>query len=150
MKQSRIVYNAEWVWVMLTVWLGYESSDPAFVSVFVFYREGGRRRRRRHVASMGAKKNACRILVRNPERKKPHRRPTRTSGNNSKMDLNEIWWEVVGWIPQDRHQVRVFVKRIMNFRVPQNIGIFLTSWGTINFCWTLPHKLVSTGLLISP
>ena len=44
----------------------------------------------RHVASMGAKRNVYRILVRNSERKTPHRRPTRTSGTNSNIDLNEI------------------------------------------------------------
>jgi hypothetical protein len=40
-----------------------------------------------HVALMGEKRNACRILVRKPEGKRPLRRPRRRRVNNVKTDL---------------------------------------------------------------
>jgi hypothetical protein len=43
-----------------------------------------------HVARMGEKTNACRILVRNPKGKRQLRRPRRRWVDNSKMDLREI------------------------------------------------------------
>jgi hypothetical protein len=43
-----------------------------------------------HVARMGEKTNACRILVRNPEGKRPLGRPRRRWVDNIKMDLREI------------------------------------------------------------
>jgi hypothetical protein len=43
-----------------------------------------------HVARMGEKMNAYRILVGKPERKRPLRRPRRMWEDNIKMDLREI------------------------------------------------------------
>jgi hypothetical protein len=43
-----------------------------------------------HVARMGAKRNACRILVGMPEGKRPLGRPRRRWVDNIKMDLREI------------------------------------------------------------
>jgi hypothetical protein len=43
-----------------------------------------------HVASVGAKMNAYRILVGKPERKRPLGRPRRRWEDNIKMDLREI------------------------------------------------------------
>jgi hypothetical protein len=40
-----------------------------------------------HVARMGEKRNACRILVRKPEGKRPLGRPRRRWVDNIKMDL---------------------------------------------------------------
>jgi hypothetical protein len=40
-----------------------------------------------HVARMGKKTNACRILVRKPERKRPLGRPRPRRVDNIKMDL---------------------------------------------------------------
>jgi hypothetical protein len=40
-----------------------------------------------HVAHMREKRNASRILVRNPEGKKPLKRPRRRFEDNIKMDL---------------------------------------------------------------
>jgi hypothetical protein len=45
---------------------------------------------------MGEKRNAYRILVGNPEGKRPLRRPRRRWVDNIKMDLREIGW--MGWI----------------------------------------------------
>jgi hypothetical protein len=44
---------------------------------------------------MGEKRNAYRILVGKPERK---RRPRRRWVDSIKMDLRDIGWEVVEWI----------------------------------------------------
>jgi hypothetical protein len=53
---------------------------------------------------MGPKKNACRILVGNPERKKPLGTLSRRCVDNTKMDLREIRWGGMDWI--DLLQVR--------------------------------------------
>jgi hypothetical protein len=53
---------------------------------------------------MREKKNEYRLLVRNPEGKRPLERPRRRCVNNIKMDLGEIGWGGVDWIglAQDR------------------------------------------------
>jgi hypothetical protein len=45
----------------------------------------------RHVARMGAKKNAYKILVGNPEGKRSLERPRRRWVDNIKMDLRVGW-----------------------------------------------------------
>jgi hypothetical protein len=45
-----------------------------------------------HVARMGEKKNAYRILVGKPEGKRPLGKPRRRWVDNIKMDLREIGW----------------------------------------------------------
>jgi hypothetical protein len=57
---------------------------------------------------MGVKRNAYRILVGNPEGKKPLERPRRRWVDNIKMDLSEIGWGGMDWIylAQDRDQWR--------------------------------------------
>jgi hypothetical protein len=47
----------------------------------------------RHVARIGEKKNAYRILVGKPGGKRPLRRPRRRWVDNIKMDLKEIRWD---------------------------------------------------------
>jgi hypothetical protein len=46
-----------------------------------------------HVARMGEKWNAYRILVGTPEGKRPLGRPRRRCVDNIKMDLKEIGWD---------------------------------------------------------
>jgi hypothetical protein len=73
-----------------------------------------------HVARMGEKRNAYRILVGNPERKRSPGRPRHTWVDNIKMDLREIGWDGMDWIDlvHDRGQWRALVNAVMNFRVP--------------------------------
>jgi hypothetical protein len=49
----------------------------------------------RHVVRMGEKRNAYRILVGKPERKKPLERPRRWWVDYIKIDLEEIVWDGV-------------------------------------------------------
>jgi hypothetical protein len=74
----------------------------------------------KYVARMGEKRNAYRILVGNPEGKKPLGRPRLRWVDNIKMDLREIGWDGMDWIDlvQDRDQWRALVNAIMNLRVP--------------------------------
>jgi hypothetical protein len=46
-----------------------------------------------HVARMGEKRNAYRILVEKPEGKRPLGRPKRRCVDNIKMDLRDIGWD---------------------------------------------------------
>jgi hypothetical protein len=79
-----------------------------------------RMRRAGHVARMGEKRNAYRILVGNPEGKRSLGRPRRRWVDTIKIDLREIGWEGVDWIDlgQDRDQWRALVKAVMILRVP--------------------------------
>jgi hypothetical protein len=67
-----------------------------------------------HVARMGDKRNADRILVGKPEGKR-HRWV-----DNIKMDLREIGIDDIDWIDlaQDRDQWRALLNTVMNLRVP--------------------------------
>jgi hypothetical protein len=73
-----------------------------------------------HVARMGEKRNACRILVGKPERTRPLGRPRRRWVDNIKIVSREIKWDGVDWIDmaQDRDQWRVLVNTVLNLRVP--------------------------------
>jgi hypothetical protein len=69
---------------------------------------------------MGEKRNVCRLLVGEPEGKRPLGRPRRRWIDNIKMDLFEIGLSVVDWIglAQDRYRWRALVNSVMNLRVP--------------------------------
>jgi hypothetical protein len=71
-----------------------------------------------HVAQMGEKRNAYRILVGNPEGLLG--RPRHRWVDNIKMDLREIGWDGGDWIDlaQYRERWRALVKAVMNIRVP--------------------------------
>jgi hypothetical protein len=70
-----------------------------------------------HVARMGHKRNAYRILVGKPKGKRPLVRPRRRWVGNIKTDLREngmVWIDVA----QDRDQWRAFVNTVLKLRVP--------------------------------
>jgi hypothetical protein len=73
-----------------------------------------------HVARRGEKRNAYRLLVEDPEGKKPLGRSRRRWVDNIKMNLREIGWGGMDWIDlaQDRDQWRALVNAVMNLRVP--------------------------------
>jgi hypothetical protein len=60
---------------------------------------------------MGEKRNTYRILVGNPEGKRPLRRSRRRWEDNIKMDHREIGWGGMDWIDltQDRDQWKALV-----------------------------------------
>jgi hypothetical protein len=64
-----------------------------------------------HVARMGVKRNAYRLLVGRPEGKRPLGRPRRRWVDNIKMDLGEVGWGDVDWIglAKDRNRWRAVV-----------------------------------------
>jgi hypothetical protein len=77
-------------------------------------------RRVGHVAHMGEMRNAYKILVRKPERKRSLRRPRHRWEGNIRMDPREIGWKDVDWIhlAEDMGQWRAVVNMVMNLRVP--------------------------------
>jgi hypothetical protein len=73
-----------------------------------------------HVARMGEKRNAYRLLVGKPEGSRPLGRPRRRWLANIRMDLVEVEWGDVDWIglAQDRGRWSVLVNSVLNLRVP--------------------------------
>jgi hypothetical protein len=73
---------------------------------------------------MEEKRNAYRLLVGKPERKRPLGRPRRRWVDNIRMDLGEVGRVDVDWIgqAQDRNRWRALVNSVLNLRVPRNAG----------------------------
>jgi hypothetical protein len=68
---------------------------------------------------MGENRNAYRILVGNPEGKRPRGRPRHRWLDNIEIDLRETGWDGGDWIDlaQDRDEWRALVRAVMNLRV---------------------------------
>jgi hypothetical protein len=68
---------------------------------------------------MEEKRNAYRLLVGKPERKRLWR-PRRRWMDNIRMDLGEVGWGNVDWIglAKDRNRWRAVVNSVLNLRVP--------------------------------
>jgi hypothetical protein len=72
----------------------------------------------RHVARMGERRSAYRILVGRLEGRRPLGRPSHRWDNN--INLQEVGWGGMDWIDmaQDRDRWRAVVNVVMNLRVP--------------------------------
>jgi hypothetical protein len=70
-----------------------------------------------HIVRMGEVRNACKIFVGKPERKRQLRR---LGHKWEGMDLREMWWEVVDLrhLDQDGEHWQASVNTVMNLRVP--------------------------------
>ena len=73
-----------------------------------------------HVARMGERRGVYRLLVGEPEGKRPLGRPRRRWENNIKMDLQEVGCGGMDWIDlaHDMDRWRAFMNAVMNLRVP--------------------------------
>jgi hypothetical protein len=90
-----------------------------------------------HVARMGEKRNAYRILVGKPEVKRPLARPRRRLVDNIKMDIREIGWDGVDWI--DMVQDRDHWRALANGTEPPGS---IKYWEVLEWLhnWRLPRK----------
>ena len=88
-----------------------------------------------HVARMGEGRGVYRVLVGRPEGRRPLGRPRHRWEDNFRMDLREVGCGCVDWmeLAQDRDRWRALVSAVINLRVPQNAGNFLTSCRPVSF-----------------
>jgi hypothetical protein len=86
-------------------------SSPSIIRII----KSRRMRWEGHVARMGEKRNACRLLG-----KRPLGRPRRRWVNNIRMDLGEVGLGDVDWIglAKDGNSWRALVNSVLNLRVP--------------------------------
>jgi hypothetical protein len=91
-------------------------SSPSMITII----KSRRMRWAGHVAQMGAKRNAYRLLLGKPEGKIPLGRPRGRWVDNIRMDLREVGWGDVDWIglAKDRNRWRALVNSVLNLRVP--------------------------------
>jgi hypothetical protein len=91
-------------------------SSPNIISVI----KARRKRGAGHVARMGERRNAHRVLVGKPEIKRPLGRPRRRWNDNIKVDLQEVGRGVMDWInlAQDRDRWRALMKAVMKRPFP--------------------------------
>jgi len=75
------------------------------------------------------RRGVYRVLVGKPDGKRPLGRPRRRWEDNIKMAFQEVGCGGMDWIvlAQDRDRWWALVNAVMNLRVPQNAGNFLTS-----------------------
>jgi hypothetical protein len=94
----------------------FDYSSPSIIRMI----KSRRMRWAGHVARMGEKRYAYRILVSMPQGKKPLGRPRRRWVDNIKMDLREIGWDGMDStdLVQNRDQWRALVNTVMNLQVP--------------------------------
>jgi len=69
---------------------------------------------------MWKRRGVYKVLVGNPEGKRPLGRPRLRWEYNNKVDLQEVGCGVMHWIElaEDRERWRVVVSVVLNFRVP--------------------------------
>ena len=77
------------------------------------------------MARMGQGRGVHRVLVGNPEEKRPLGRSRRRWEDNIKMDLQEVGGSHGDWmeLAQDRDRWRALVGTVMNLRFPKMRGL---------------------------
>jgi hypothetical protein len=93
-----------------------KNTTGQYSEILTLFRGQIKSRRKRwpgHVARMGKRKEAYRVLVGNPEGKRQLGRPRCRWEDNIKMDLQEVGWGM-DWIDlaQDRDRWRALVKAV--------------------------------------
>jgi hypothetical protein len=90
-------------------------SSPSIIRIM----KSKRKRWAGHVARMGERRNAYRLLVGKPEERRPLGRPRLRWVDNIRMDLVEVGWDDVDWIglAQDRDRWRALVNSVLNLWV---------------------------------
>jgi hypothetical protein len=80
-------------------------------------------------SAYGERRGVYRVLVGKREGERPLGRPKRRWEDNTKMGFKGIDVGGMDWIElaSDKNWWRTCVKEVMNLRVPQNAGNFLTS-----------------------
>ena len=81
-----------------------------------------------HVADMGERRGIYRVLVGNPEGKRPLGRPRQRWEDNIKTDLQKVGCGGMDWIElaQDRDRWWALENAVIDLHVPQNLGNFMT------------------------
>ena len=96
--------------------MNYLYSSPKFARVI----KSRRRKWALHVARIGKRIVAYRVLVRKPEGKRALGRPRRRWDDNIKIDIQKVGWRSMDRfeLAQDRDRWWAFVNVVMNVRVP--------------------------------
>ena len=81
------------------------------------------------MARTGDRRGAHKVLVGRPDGKRIFGKRVCRWEDNIKMELQDVGWESIDWIDvtQKMDRWRPLVNAVMNLRVPQKVGYFLTS-----------------------
>jgi hypothetical protein len=88
-----------------------------------------------YVARMGEERGVNRVLLGKPEGKRPLGRPRHRWEDNIMVELQQVECGGIDWIGlvQDRERWWGLANAVMNLRVQQNAGNFLTSCKPVSF-----------------